>query len=221
MIMETKLKNKLLLILIFGFLINGCSGQEYTKKQLDSIYSKRYRLYDNIESHEIKLNDLFIINDDIEILKNLEKMYGKADAYQEYGPFLDEGIEEIGYDYTYGCKNFNDCKRKREKNIPYNLISFSKYPNNDSKQLTYISFGLSQYNGKDFFLTIRDKKITVGNLMNDLKLLFPNSYKYYNLLIKHNYPVGFQVMIFSENKKIYFEFDENDRIIGLEINEIE
>lgn len=221
MIMEIELKNKLLCILTFGFLINGCSGQEYTKKQLDSIYSERYRLYDNIESSEIKINDLFTIDEDIEILKNLEKMYGKADAYEEYGPFQDEGIEEIGYDYTYGCTNFNDCKRKRENDIPYNLISFSRYSNKENKQLSYMSIGLSQYNGGEFFLTIRDKKITVGNLIDDLKPLFPNSYKYYNILSKHDYPVGFQVMIYSENKKVHFVLNENQRIKKIDIEDIE
>tara|TARA_R110000764_G_scaffold240105_1_gene343007 strand:- start:49303 stop:49968 length:666 start_codon:yes stop_codon:yes gene_type:complete len=221
MIMEIKLKNRLLFILTAGLLINGCSGQEYTKKQLDSIYLERYRLYDNIKSSEIKINDLFTIDDDKKILKNLEKMYGKADAYEEYGPFQDEGIDEIGYDYTYGCTDFNDCKGKRKNGVPYNLISFSKYPNKENKQLSYISILLSQYNGQEFFISIKEKKITVGNTLEDIRELFPNSYKYYKILSDNNYPVGFQVMIFPENKKIYFEIDENNIIMGIEIDEIE
>lgn len=221
MTMEIKLSKLVLIALSLLTSITSCKGQEYTKKQLDSLYSNRYQLYDSISPSDVKLNGLFAINEHKKILENIETMFGKADAYEEYGPFPDEGIENIGHDFTYGCTDFDDCKKKQENNIFYNLISFSQFNDENSKTLTYISIKQNRYKNKNFFIKLKHKNITIGNNIDDIKKLFPNSYKYYKLLLAKGYSVGFQVMIFSENKKIYFGLDENNIVTNLEIDEIE
>ncbi|MHA7830029.1 MAG: hypothetical protein ACX93O_02945 [Flagellimonas sp.] len=216
--METRLINRLL-VMIASFLTMqiSCKGQEYTKKQLDSLYSNRYRLYDDVDAQDVKINGLYAISEDEKIMENLEVMFGKVDYYEKLGPFPDEGIEDIVYRYSYGCFSFNDCNG----NDKINGIGFNNYPNEENKSLLYFGISFNKYKSKEFFLSLKEKKITIGNTLEDIRELFPDSYKYYHILSDNNYPVGFQVMIFPENKKIYFEFDENDIIKGIEIDEIE
>jgi len=220
--MEIKLKNKFFVAtIILLATITSCKGQEYTKKQLDSLYSKRYRLYDTIQPQEVKINGLYTINEHQKLFNNIENIFGKADNYEKYGPFPEEGIDEIGYDYTYGCESFDDCKKKRGNKIPFNIINFSQYPNENRKAFSFININLKKHNKRDFYLTLKGKKITIGNTLEEIKLLFPNSYKYFKLLSENKYSVGFHVMIFSENKKIYFGLDKDNNINNIEIDEIE
>ena len=216
--MEIKLKNKFFVatIILLATIIS-CKGQEYTKKQLDSLYSKRYRLYDTIQPQEVKINGLYAINEHKRLLNNVETTFGKADYYEVFGPYPDEGIEETIDRYSYGCHNFDDCNNNNQ----INGIGFVSYPNSSEKLLLYFGFSFLELNKKDFYLTLKGKKITIGNTLEEIKLLFPNSYKYFKLLSENKYSVGFHVMIFSENKKIYFGLDKDNNINNIEIDEIE
>lgn len=192
---------RILFLGIYFQIIAFTYSQEGKTNYLPSDYSHPT---DSIVFNEVKLNGaMFPITPD-----EVTTLFGKPDRKVEFESDIDPGAYTLSL--NYGCKSFEECKKKKEKITGFGFLRFEDYQ--DGKYI----FNNFAFSNSEIRFTVKNQDIFIGDGVERLKDLFPESYGFYQYKIDEDITdrgsyVG--VYILNEYKQLVFQIDEKSKEI--------
>tara|TARA_R110000744_G_scaffold319293_1_gene425619 strand:- start:1351 stop:1962 length:612 start_codon:yes stop_codon:yes gene_type:complete len=160
-------------------------------------------------SDSIKLSDIYINGNYFpQSPKDVISLFGSPDDTDEFESDIDEGAFTLGL--SYGCFSFEDCKEKSSEITEFNFQRFEDFKNGK------YFFNNFAFSNPAIRLTVKNQDIFIGDGVERLKELFPESYRFYQYKIDEDITdrgsyVG--VYILNEYKQLVFQIDEKSKEI--------
>jgi len=160
-------------------------------------------------SDSIKLSDIYINGNYFpQSPKDVISLFGSPDDTDEFESDIDPGTYTLSL--NYGCKSFEECKKKKEKITGFGFLRFEDYQ--DGKYI----FNNFAFSNSEIRFTVKNQDIFIGDGVERLKELFPESYRFYQYKIDEDITdrgsyVG--VYILNEYKQLVFQIDEKSKEI--------
>lgn len=192
---------RILFLGIFFPIITFTYSQEDKTNYLPTDYSHPT---DSILLKEIMLNGSRFPTTTDEVIT----LFGKPDRKVEFESDIDRGAYSLSL--NYGCSSFEECKIKKEEITGFGFLRFEDYQNG-----RYL-FNNFAFSNPAIRLTVKNQDIFIGDGVERLKELFPESYRFYQYKIDEDITdrgsyVG--VYILNEYKQLVFQIDEKSKEI--------